>query len=127
MADLHSRTLQSQEKPQWNYSKETAGADLVVVSLGGNDYNHQKGKVPDDAAFAEAYATFLDGLYAQYERSGRDELVVVSVCGQGSPAEAAYDPDNNRCRPCPHVTTGRACRILWTRHWARHCARRTRS
>ena len=21
----------------------------------------------------------------------------------GSPAEAAFDPDNNRCRPCPHV------------------------
>ena len=30
--------------------------------------------------------------------------VVVSVCGQGSPLEAKFDPDNNRCRPCPHVS-----------------------
>ena len=32
-----------------------------------------------------------------------DALAVVSVCGQGSPQEARLDPDNNRCRPCPHV------------------------
>ena len=28
---------------------------------------------------------------------------VINVCGQGSPAEASFDPDNNRCAPCPHV------------------------
>lgn len=29
--------------------------------------------------------------------------VIAAVCGMGSPAEKKYDPDNNRCRPCPHV------------------------
>ena len=31
------------------------------------------------------------------------DIALISICGQGSPAEAAYDPDNNRCRPCTHV------------------------
>jgi hypothetical protein len=42
---------------------------------------------------------FLARLFADR----RNATTVVSVCGQGSPDEAASDPDNNRCKPCPHV------------------------
>ena len=34
---------------------------------------------------------------------GNTTTKILSVCGQGSPIEAKQDPDNNRCRPCPHV------------------------
>ena len=73
---------------------------LVVTSLGGNDYNHQGGDTPSNASFTAASAAFTDSLF---ERYANPELVVIHICGMGSPAEAAFDPDNNRCRPCPHV------------------------
>ena len=28
---------------------------------------------------------------------------IAAVCGMGDPTEAARDPDNDRCSPCPHV------------------------
>lgn len=34
------------------------------------------------------------------------DLTIISICGMGDPMEASYDPDNNRCRPCPHVHDG---------------------
>lgn len=44
----------------------------------------------------------------------------LQLCGMGSPAEAAYDPDNNRCRPCTHVE--RAVEAYRRRH-AHHSPR----
>ena len=48
-----------------------------------------------------SYAAFVERVFTAY--ASEPQLVVIGVCGQGSPQEAAFDPDNNRCRPCPHV------------------------
>ena len=70
----------------------------MVISLGGNDFNHQHGNVPSNETFNAAYIEFVTTVLETYPES-----TVLSVCGQGSPAEATFDPDNNRCSPCPHV------------------------
>ena len=105
MAQLYLRTLQTRPT-LWNTSAafNTSAPDLVVISLGGNDFNHQGGHVPTNASFTAAYARLLDQLFSQ--RGGA--LVVAAVCGMGSPNEARFDPDNNRCRPCPHVQAAAA-------------------
>eukprot|EP01046_Picozoa_sp_COSAG06_P011981 COSAG06_NODE_690_length_13054_cov_5.226476_17_plen_109_part_00 len=77
MAQLHTRTLQTAPE-QWN-STAHPQPDLIVVSLGGNDFNHQNGNVPTNSSFSSAYARLLDQLFLQYERS--EGLVVASVCG----------------------------------------------
>ena len=97
MAQLWKRTLQT-EPAAWNMS--AAVPQLAVISLGGNDFNHQGGHVPSNESFTSAFGALLDGLYAGY---GSEAVAVAAICGMGSPAEAKFDPDNNRCRPCPHV------------------------
>ena len=92
MAELFTRSLQTR-----NESWDGDAPDLAVVSLGGNDFNHQDGDVPSNETFAAAYAALLDRIFAG------GAPAVAAVCGMGSPAEAAFDPDNNRCKPCPHV------------------------
>ncbi|GMI11106.1 hypothetical protein TrVE_jg9602 [Triparma verrucosa] len=82
-------------------SNNQLSPDLVVVSLGGNDYNHQHGNVPSNETFSAAYEEFLLKIFSAYESN--EDAKILSVCGQGSPAESAFDPDNNRCSPCPHV------------------------
>ena len=52
------------------------------------------------------YAAFVERVFTAY--ASEPQLVVIGVCGQGSPQEAAFDPDNNRCRPCPHVADATA-------------------
>lgn len=101
MPALFARTMLSDPRHPWPVGGEIEiSPHLVVTSLGGNDYNHQGGATPTNASFSAASAAFTDGLY---ERYASPELVVIHICGMGSPAEAAFDPDNNRCRPCPHV------------------------
>lgn len=131
MADYYNRTLQTRAAPVWDVRAHQP-PQLVLVSLGGNDYNHQQGRVPTNATFEAAYAKLLSDLFTTYtgrvegtgaatelgdETAGRRDAaaaaaavglepqrpVVVSICGQGSPEEARHDPDNNRCRSCPHV------------------------
>eukprot|EP00938_MAST-03A_sp_MAST-3A-sp1_P005653 g5653.t1 len=96
--DYWNFTLQSSSKHFWDFS--TWRPDLVYISLGGNDYNHQNGHVPSNETFTEAYEHFMLRVLNTY---GNTTTKVLSVCGQGSPIEATQDPDNNRCRPCPHV------------------------
>lgn len=98
MRDYWNFTMQSDDTHLWNFSQWTP--DLVYVSLGGNDYNHQHGHVPDNATFTNAYIAFLERVLETYGPDVR----VIGVCGQGSPVEAREDPDNNRCRPCPFVS-----------------------
>ena len=101
LPDLYDRTLQRRETPLWTSPPAT---DLVVVSLGGNDFNNQDGNVPSNATFTNAYISFLDRLFAGEGLGANTNMpTVLSICGQGSPDEAAFDPDNNRCRPCPFV------------------------
>lgn len=95
MGQLFDRALQTRTST-WNAS---APVDLVVVSLGGNDFNHQDGRVPSNETFSAAYASLLDRIF----ETSPGLTAVAAVCGMGSPAEAAFDPDNNRCRPCAHV------------------------
>ncbi|KAL1524997.1 hypothetical protein AB1Y20_019873 [Prymnesium parvum] len=83
----------------WNFSRFVP--DVVILSLGGNDFNHQAALAPSNATFDSSYMGMLGDVFAHYP--SRPDLVVISVCGQGSPREAAFDPDNNRCRPCEHV------------------------
>ncbi|KAL1518623.1 hypothetical protein AB1Y20_002911 [Prymnesium parvum] len=123
MAGMYTRTLQSDAASFWDMTSH-APPQLVLISLGGNDYNHQEGHVPSDEVFQAAYVKLLGEIFRTYRgaaanatsqaerrsdgkregsaRAGGAEFAVVSICGQGSP-EARLDPDNNRCRPCPHV------------------------
>ena len=100
MPVLFNRTLMSDKSTAWPIGRWVP--DAVLISLGGNDYNHQKGYAPSNATFTAAYGKFLDHLFEGY--AANPNLVVVSFCGQGSPVEHAQDPDNDRCRPCPHVS-----------------------
>jgi hypothetical protein len=100
MPDLWSRTLQT-ENSRYNFSNFIP--HLVVVSLGGNDFNHQGNQVPTNSSFTSAYEQFLLAVFHAYT-SGQFSPVIVNICGQGSPQEAQFDPDNNRCRPCSHVS-----------------------
>jgi len=95
MPSLWPRTLQSSPAPRWPFGW---APQLVFISLGGNDYNHQGGDVPSNASFTAAYGDFLRQVLEVYP-----DATVLAVCGMGDPTEAEYDPDNNRCAPCPHV------------------------
>ena len=119
MAGLYNRTLQTLKSPLGDSPsnkydladehKQAGASRAVLISLGGNDYNHQKGHVPSNVTFTAAYVNFLSALFEAYGYTGKSSdpglapPVLISVCGQGSPQEAKEDPDNNRCRPCPHV------------------------
>ena len=91
-----NRTLQT-EDGSWDFAKYIP--DVVLLSLGGNDFNHQKGNVPSSSSFSKAYEAFVMRIYEAYGLT----TTVVSVCGQGTPEETKSDPDNNRCRPCGNV------------------------
>jgi len=91
-----NRTLQTEKDNPWDFSR--AVPDVVLISLGGNDFNHQDGNVPSNQSFAESYEAFVLRVFQVY-----GNITVVSVCGMGTPEETKQDPDNNRCRPCPHV------------------------
>jgi len=104
MPGYFNRTLQTDAKdaPVWDF--QSFVPDLVVISLGGNDFNHQGGNVPSNKTFSAAYGAFLLRIFQVYEDNNNAlNTTIISVCGQGSPVEKKYDPDNNRCRPCPHV------------------------
>ncbi len=122
MTTLYNYTLQTDDSKtpeifDLKAAHQKAGAErALIISLGGNDYNHQKGHVPSNESFVAAYVAFLDQLLSSYGYAPQAELgsekaddsglpapTLISVCGQGSPIEAKEDPDNNRCRPCPHV------------------------
>ena len=60
----YNRTLQSEKSMIWDTSKFVP--ELVVISLGGNDYNHQKGHVPSNETFSSAYEEFLLRIFSQY-------------------------------------------------------------
>ena len=78
--------------------------DVIVVSLGGNDFNNAI--KPTQREFEAAYHAMLDSLFDAYHGAhgaggaGAKEIeapVVVSICGGGSPG----DPSRNRA--CPFV------------------------
>eukprot|EP00051_Salpingoeca_urceolata_P028642 m.487699 g.487699 ORF g.487699 m.487699 type:complete len:480 (-) comp25210_c0_seq1:43-1482(-) len=102
MPEYFNRTVQEDASQQglWNFSLGQR-PDVILVSLGGNDYNHQDGMVPTNATFTRRFGDFARFLFAVVA-SPTSQVVV--VCGMGSPLEAKLDPDNNRCRPCPHVS-----------------------
>jgi len=99
MPDYYERVLQTEEEPLWNFQQWRP--DLVVLSLGGNDFNHQK-NVPSNHTFRQAYHDFLQEIAEPYI-DDVPPLTIVSVCGQGDPTEVNRDPNNDRCQPCPHV------------------------
>ena len=101
MLDYYNKKLLSEPE-----SFITTGSEedpvLTIVSLGGNDYNHQNGDVPTQEEFSQGMANFLmekvwiDPNSVMFKR-------VLLICGMGWPQEVDVDPDNNRCRPCPYV------------------------
>ena len=106
MPDYFRRTLRSIPN-EWDFSNNNP--DIVLVSLGGNDFNHQDGNEPSSAKFTSQYEDFLSFLFHSYETpanslSSQKETNIVSICGMGDPFEADRDPDNNRCKPCEHVS-----------------------
>eukprot|EP00931_Biecheleriopsis_adriatica_P115292 TRINITY_DN91100_c0_g1_i1.p1 TRINITY_DN91100_c0_g1~~TRINITY_DN91100_c0_g1_i1.p1 ORF type:complete len:434 (-),score=75.28 TRINITY_DN91100_c0_g1_i1:33-1334(-) len=96
MPQYFLQTMQSNPSARWDFSKWSP--ELVIVSLGGNDFNHQEGRVPTDEVFQAAYADFLDTIFEKYS-----DPVVLGICGMGTPGEKLREVDNDRCRPCPHV------------------------
>ena len=76
-----NRTLETADQPRWDFGSARE-PDLVVVSLGGNDFNHQHGNVPSNETFNAAYNDFITTILGTYPSA-----TVMSVCGQGSPAE----------------------------------------
>ena len=104
MPAYFNRTLQNQDTP-WNFSAEPF-VDLLTISLGGNDYNHQHGNVPTNQSFTEHSAAFFAFLFRAFNKRQVETgslTQIMAVCGMGDPEEVKIDPDNNRCRPCPHV------------------------
>ena len=105
MPDYFRRTLRS-TSGGWDFSENNP--DIVLVSLGGNDFNHQDGNEPSSDTFISQYEDFLLFLFQSYGESDHSiqmqkETNIVSICGMGDPFEANRDPDNNRCKPCEHV------------------------
>jgi hypothetical protein len=99
MPDYLDRTLQTNEQLLWNFTSWRP--HLVVISLGGNDYNHQN-SVPSNETFTAAYEDFILQIVEPYGEGG-PVPTIVSICGQGDLTEVERDPNNDRCRPCPHV------------------------
>jgi len=109
MPDYFNRTIQGTSKHQWNFGKESH-VDLVLVSLGGNDYNHQNGDIPSNVDFSSKYVSFLSSLIEVFDDNDDDPMnylrsatKILCICGMGDPHEVQRDPDNDRCSPCPHV------------------------
>eukprot|EP00957_Ditylum_brightwellii_P116181 8862098-Ditylum_brightwellii.AAC.1 len=69
---LINRTLMTNSKERWPYETRPL-PDLVVVSLGGNDFNHQGGHVPTDAKFSSAYKDLLLDLFLNKYSSNHTE------------------------------------------------------
>eukprot|EP00663_Eupelagonemidae_sp_cell21sb_P007763 gene7763-3267_t len=61
---LWDRALGTHKEPAWNFSTWTP--QLVTISLGGNDINHQKKPAPTYDVFAAAYAAFLSHIFDVY-------------------------------------------------------------
>jgi len=106
MPEYYDRMLQTEAYPLWDFALESPRPDLFVISLGGNDFNHQSA-VPSNETFSDAYQAFLQIVVEPYLINTDDNTAVVptivSVCGLGDPTEVERDPNNDRCRPCPHV------------------------
>ena len=104
MPQYFNQTLQEDTQISWNFTKDGI-VDLVIVSLGGNDYNHQEGQRPPDHVFINAYTSFLQFLFHIYDNNTilHNTTKILSICGMGDPHEKERDPDNDRCSPCPHV------------------------
>ena len=105
MPQYFNLTLQEENKNLWNFTKDGI-VDLVIVSLGGNDYNHQKGDRPANDVFSNAYISFLQFLFHIYDdnvMTNNKTTKILSICGMGDPYEKKRNPDNDRCSPCPHV------------------------
>ena len=106
LSEFFNRTLQLNASSTWNFSEESY-VDLVIVSLGGNDFNNQNGNVPSNETFTSEYSKFLSYLFQVYKKPFdekiRNQTQIVVVCGMGDPSELVRNTDNNRCRPCPFV------------------------
>lgn len=64
MPDYYNRTLQSDSKHLWDPTNFIP--DIVLTSLGGNDYNHQEGREPTQEDFNDAYEKFWLQIFGQY-------------------------------------------------------------
>ena len=108
MMDYYSRTLMSENHSSILDIIQDLSlpkvSTLAVISLGGNDYNHQGNKVPSQEEFSNAFAKFLDEKVGLNEKNPNVRYKrALLICGMGWPQEVDQDPDNNRCRPCPFV------------------------
>ena len=105
MPQYFNLTLQEENKNLWNFTKDGI-VDLVIVSLGGNDYNHKKGDRLANDVFSNVYISFLQFLFHIYDdnvMTNKKTTKILSICGMGDPYEKKRNPDNDRCSPCPHV------------------------
>jgi len=100
---LYGRTMQTRAE-RWNHSAWTP--DLVMLALGGDDFNRLAVQVPSNATFTSAFAAFVHAIFEAYRANPK--LTMVSVCGQDAPTEAAFDSTDSRCQHCSHVAAATA-------------------
>jgi len=88
-----NRTICADSDPGkvWNFSSWVP--DLVILSLGGNDYNNIK--KPVESIFVQAYIRFLEYIYQSYKPN---LPTIINICGGSSPS------DHSRNRACPFVS-----------------------
>merc|ERR1711972_740480 len=63
MPDVFGRSMQTNDKFEFDFHW---APQLVVVALGGNDFNHQEGHVPSDTRFFGAFESFLLSIFGAY-------------------------------------------------------------
>ena len=67
---------------------------LTIISLGGNDYNHQNGKVPSQEETSQGFARFISekiGLNNENPNLGKRKVLL--ICGMGWPQEVDQGPN----------------------------------
>ena len=67
---------------------------LTIISLGGNDYNHQNGKVPSQEETSQGFARFIsEKIGLNNENPNLRKRKVLLICGMGWPQEVDQGPN----------------------------------
>merc|ERR1719189_3159042 len=85
MMEYYQRMLLSENETK---KEELDVPVLTIISLGGNDYNHQNGKVPSQEETSQGFARFISekiGLNNENPNLGKRKVLL--ICGMGWPQE----------------------------------------
>jgi len=88
-----NRTICADSAPNKAWNFDSWIPDLIILSLGGNDYNNIR--KPVESVFVPDYIRFLEYLYSSYKPN---IPTIINICGGSSPS------DHSRNRACPFVS-----------------------